>query len=116
MKYSLGIVTENQNRIQKAERLAAVLVDYLPNIQNFHLEKYDKFPNSYRIELEGNFTNPDDHLHDSIRITDSVCSNWMLMYDRDQQTIELIFNKSDSSRFEKDEFNVIRWGHFQVMK
>ena len=55
--YSLGIVTENQNNAKKAEALAALLVDYLPNIYHFHLKKYDKFPNSYRIELEGKFIN-----------------------------------------------------------
>jgi hypothetical protein len=115
IRFSLGIVTENQNRVQKAEKLAAQLVDYLPNIHNFHLEKYDKFPNSYRIVLEGSLSNPDDQIHESIQIADSICSDWLVMYDRDQQSIELIFNKVDSSRFESDAFNVIRWAHFQVI-
>ncbi len=113
--YSIGIVTENQNRIQKAEKLAALLVDHLPNVHNFHLEKYDKFPNSYRIVLEGSFLDSENQIHESIQITDSICSNWLVMYERDQQTIELIFNKTDSSSFERDEFNVIRWAHFQVI-
>ena len=114
-RFSLGIVTENQNRIQKAEKLAASLVDHLPNIHNFHLVKYHKFPNSYRIELEGSFSNTDDLIHESIKITDSICSDWLVMYDRDQKTVELIFNKGESSRFEMDAFNVIRWGHFQII-
>lgn len=116
VKYSLGIVTENQKRVQQAEKLAAIMVDHLPEIQNFHLERYDKFPNSYRIELEGSLSSTDNGIHESIQIADSICSNWTVMYDRDQQTIELIFNKSESSQFEKEEFNVIRWAHFQVLK
>lgn len=113
--FSLGIVTENQKRVENAEKLAALLVDHLPNIQNFHLAKYDKFPSSYRIELEGSFINPADHIYESIKISDSISSGWMVLYDRDQETVELIFNKTDSTRFEHDEFNVIRWAHFQII-
>ena len=116
LTFSIGIVTENQRRVQKAEELAALMVDHLPDIHNFHLERYDKFPNSYRIELEGSFSSTDNGIHILIQIADSICSNWTVMYDRDQQTIELIFNKSESSQFEKEEFNVIRWAHFQVLK
>ena len=116
VKYSLGIVTENQKRVQQAEKLAALLVDHLPYIHNFHLEKYDKLPNSYRIELEGSLSSTDNGIHESIQITDSICSSWMVMYDRDQQSIELIFNKSESSHFEREEFNIIRWAHFQLMR
>lgn len=114
-KFSLGIVTENQKRVQKAETLAALLVDYLPNIRNFHLEKYSKFPNSYRIELEGDFTDSTKLVSESIEITDSMASPWLVFYDRDSGNIELIFNKTESSRFEHNEFHVIRWAHFQVM-
>ncbi len=115
VKFNLGIVTDNQNKVQKAEKLAALLVDHLPNIHNFHLEKYDKFPNSFRIVLEGSLSNPEERIHESIQIADSICSNWMIMYDRDLETIELIFNKSDACRYEREEFNVIRWAHFQVL-
>jgi hypothetical protein len=113
--YSLGIVTENQNNAKKAEALAALLVDYLPNIYNFHLKKYDKFPNSYRIELEGKFIKWEHHIHEAIQISDSICSGWIVMYDRDMECIELIFNKTDTTTFEHNEFNVIRWAHFQTL-
>jgi len=112
--FSLGIVTENQNRIQKAEKLASILVEHLPAVRNFDIQKYNKLPGSYRIELEGIFQTQ-NHIKESIQITDSICSPWMVMYDRDSTNIELIFNTSESGQFEFKEFNVIRWAHFQVI-
>lgn len=82
---------QSWNRYRKSEKmqkeaLAVLLVDYLPNIHNFHLENYNKFPNSYRIVLKDSLAKPDNLVHKTIPIADSICSDWKVMYDRDKES------------------------------
>jgi len=51
-----------------------------------------------------------------ISLTDKLVSPWILYFDKEENSIELIYNKNESTRERKIEFNVIKWGHLQITK
>ncbi|KQR91121.1 hypothetical protein ASG01_14665 [Chryseobacterium sp. Leaf180] len=115
----LTIVTENQTKKIKAEKLSELLQSELGNDwEILTIEKYHKFDNSYKIELKTtlieNRTDKVNHL--AISLTDKLLSPWLLYYDKDESFIELIYNKDENAKIRKIEFNVIKWGHLQITK
>ena len=95
--YSLGLVTENQNSVQKAEALTALMVDHLPNINNFHIERYDNFPSSFRIELEGLLANPDDQIRVKINNIGSKLTEGFAGLDQTEDIIKNEFERLEGS-------------------
>ncbi|MAD96063.1 MAG: hypothetical protein CMB99_01935 [Flavobacteriaceae bacterium] len=114
--YRLVVVTENQNTKKKGEILAQLLCEMLETQNEFMIEKYPKFDNSFRIEVTGVLRPDKNTIEASIVLTDRICSPWMVTYDGLDGKIELTFNKSSSSKFRKTEFNVIRWSLFETEK
>lgn len=115
----LTIVTENQTKKIKAEKLSELLQSELGNDwEILTIEKYHKFDNSYKLEFKKtlieNRTDKINHL--AISLTDKLLSPWLLYYDKDESIIELIYNKNENARIRKIEFNVIKWGHLQITK
>lgn len=112
-KYSLVIITEHQNSIEKAKKVADLISDILDSKKDYIISKYDKFEHSFRIvfHVEISTTRP---IESSIEITDRLCSPWTITYDREAHNAELIFNKTEYSTFRKIEFNVIKWAAFEI--
>lgn len=115
----LTIVTENQTKKIKAEKLSELLQSELGNDwEILTIEKYHKFDNSYKIELKKtlieNRTDKVNHL--AISLTDKLLSPWLLYYNKDERFIELIYNKDENAKIRKIKFNVIKWGHLQITK
>lgn len=109
----LTIVTENQSLKVKAERLAQLLqVEFGEICSLKKIEKYSKFDNSYKIELEFSFAANENLILSGISLTDKIASPWTIYFDRGENTVELIFNKNSHTQFRKIEFNVIIWGHY----
>ena len=112
----LSIVTEKQNNISKADKLAKLIAETLEIGNPFHVEKYQKFDNSYKIDFTLNFENPDNSIPESIEKTDRLCSPWTVLLNRNENEIELTFNKTSHTTYTKNDFNIIVWGYWQVEK
>ena len=117
-KVCLTIVTENQRTKRSAEILAEILVQKLGNdSKTVKIEKYYKFDNSFKIELEFDIIEIDKAKINNYLISSAnlIASPWLLYYDSLEQIIELIYNKNENSRIKDLHFNVIKWGHWQVI-
>jgi len=115
----LTLITENQTQMRKAELFAELIQSELGEdweIKN--IDKYHKFGNSYKIEFKyvfnGKQRNEINNL--AISLTDKLVSPWLVYFDKDENSIELIYNKDENTRKGKEEFNVIKWGHLQIVK
>src|SRR5690606_9006765 len=112
-KFRLTLVTENQKSLEKAKKFAELICG-TPNCKNgYEISKYEKFENSYRIEIVGQITDKNS-VAESIELTDRICSPWLMTYERPKNSVELIFNKSDLSNFRRAEFNVLNWANFGI--
>lgn len=110
------MITENQNKSDKADKIANLILKELNCNKVFQIDKYDKFENSYKIELEFLFDNEKDSIVESIEKTDRIYAPWIIYYDRNENEVELIFNKSDQSRIRKVDYNVIKWANLIIEK
>jgi hypothetical protein len=113
-KVCLTIVTENQRTKRSAEILAEILVQKLGNdSKTVKIEKYYKFDNSFKIELEFDIIEIDKAKINNCLISSAnlIASPWLLYYDSLEQIIKLIYNKNENSRIKDLHFNVIKWGH-----
>lgn len=112
--FRLSLITENQKTTVKAERVAALVQQELEIAAAPEITKYYKFPDSYRIEFSGQFSSDSGFIAVAVDLTDRLASPWLLSYDRTEEDISMIFNKTDSSRFRRQEFNVICWGNLET--
>ncbi|MCC4213199.1 hypothetical protein [Leeuwenhoekiella parthenopeia] len=112
-KFRLTLVTENQKSLEKGKKFAELICGTLNCKNRFEISKYEKFENSYRIEIIGQITDKNS-VAESIELTDRICSPWIVTYDRPKNSVELIFNKSDFCNFRRAEFNVLNWANFKT--
>ena len=116
---SITIVTEDQSQKAAAEKLADLLLTELGGSwEIISVEKYHKFDNSFKLELIRTFSGiKSEELNLlAIRIADSIASPWLVYFDKDENSIELIYNKDKNSLLRREEFNNIRWGQLQVLR
>ena len=112
-KYRLTIVTRNQNRLDKAEKLAKILKTVLGQESVYEISKYPKFTDSNKIDFIGQLENQ-DLLFQSVELTDRISSPWTVSFNRHENIASLMFNKSENSEFRRQDFNVIEWCHFEL--
>ncbi|NMM50659.1 hypothetical protein [Marinigracilibium pacificum] len=113
-KFRLTLVTENQKSIEKGKKFAELICKTLNHKNGYEISKYEKFENSYRIEISGHIVDKKNSVTESIELTDRICSLWIVTYKRAENNIELMFNKSDFSNFLRNEFNVLNWAEFGI--
>jgi len=113
-KYRLTIITENQNRPEKARKFSELINGGLNSSCEFKISKYEKLKDSYKIEFIGEIKQKSNSISESVELTDRICSPWIMWFNRTQNEIELIFNKTDKSVFRKNEFNTINWASFEI--
>lgn len=113
-KFRLTLITENQKSLDKGRKLAELICQTLKIKNEFEISKYEKFENSYRIEINAQLEKENISIEKSIELTDRICSPWIVTYDRTENNVELIFNKSDFSNFRKNEFNMLNWANFRI--
>lgn len=109
-KMTLTIITENQNKMEKAFKLGQMIKEELGLEKDPEIESYEKFENSYKLNFEIHTSNDQPSLIDMANYSNDLCSSWMLLKVEKGQ-YELVFHKTDQSTFEKREFNVIQWAH-----
>jgi hypothetical protein len=113
----LTIVTESIEGQLAAEKLASLLCDNLGKgwmVQ--HAEPYHKFENSYKIEMACALEPGTQAILEGIRITDNIASPWMVYYDNDADTVELILNQGSQTQYRNRHFECILWAHWQVVE
>ena len=111
--YCLTIITQNQKSKEKALKIGNHLSAILASNYDIILEKYPKFTDSYKIEIKGDI-NSSKSIEESIKLTNQICSPWLVSYDELNNEIELIFNKDNSSIYSDNKLNVIKWANFRV--
>ncbi|WP_308993989.1 hypothetical protein QLS71_017580 [Mariniflexile litorale] len=112
-KFRLTLVTKNQKSLEKGKKFAELICGTLNCKSGYEISKYEKFENSYRIEIIGQITDKNS-VAESIELTDRICSPWIVTYERPKNSVELIFDKSDLSNFRSNEFNVLNWAQFEI--
>lgn len=118
-KAAFTVVTEDGQDAGKASQLAVAIVDILgPDWQIVRIEKYHKFDDAFKIELECILQEEEFCKINqwSVSGSDKIVSPWLLYFDDDEQSIELIFNRNEYSRDRKAEFRLIRWAHWQIIR
>lgn len=112
--FRLTLITENQNSLEKGKKFAELISETLNCKNEYEISKYEKLENSYRIEFIGQITNGKNSISESIELTDRICSPWTVTYERAKNNVELMFNKSGFSNFQRNEFNVLNWAQFII--
>lgn len=110
----LTLISKNQNSYSKAEKLADLVSEILTVKNLFKISKYEKFVDSYKLEIVIKIGSAENSIVESIEKTDMLCSPWLVKFNRSDKEVELMFNKSDDSNFSREEFNVIAWGNWQL--
>lgn len=112
-KYRLSVITENQKQFNKAQKVADLIKKDLKIETDPAIRKYDKFPNSYKIEFIGEFNPPYNFISEAVELTNRLASPWNVQYGQINGEVELIFNKASDFRYERIEYNVVRWAIFE---
>ncbi|MFL9834543.1 hypothetical protein [Chryseobacterium terrae] len=113
-KIYLTIITENQDTKIKAEKLSEKLLNYEKNCKLISIEKYYKLENSFKLEFEISiYTENINLVNEVLAYSNKIVKPWLIYYNEENKSVELIFNKSKLSRFRKNEFNVINWMQIQ---
>lgn len=110
------IITEHQPTREKAKKLAAELQQVLPQTEIVKIEKYYKFPDSFCIDVKTVLKaeiSAEELAFTILDFAGKIASPWEVYFQNGANEFEMIFNKSEHTRFLKSSFNVIRWMHIQ---
>ena len=114
--FRLTIITENQNSLGNGKKFAELICETLNCRNGFEISKYEKIKNSYRIEIIGKMANQNNSISESIELTDRICSPWIVNFDRTENEVELMFNKSEFTNYRNENFNTLNWANFEIEK
>jgi hypothetical protein len=114
--YRLTLITENQNSLEKGKKFAELICETLNCENEFEISKYEKLNNSYRIEIIGKMSDQNNSISESIELTDRICSPWIVNFDRIENDVELMFNKSELTNYRNESFNTLNWANFEIQK
>src|SRR5690606_18825394 len=106
--------TENQTQPNKADKVADLVKKDLGIHSDPEIRKYEKFKDSYKIEFLGKFSSDSNFISEAVELTDRIASPWIVQFDRTTGEIGLIFNKTADSRYERKDFNVVRWANLET--
>lgn len=113
---TLSIVTENQKSKTKAEKLAGIISNDLKIVNSARIENYSKSENSYKLDFEFRLENDGNSIYESLEKADRLCTPWIVWFNREENEVELVFNKTTESKFRRLEYNVISWCTWTVDK
>lgn len=116
IKAKITSVTESLNSREKAVNLANMVSEELKNVIEVSVSPYEKFENSWRIEILFELTDSSNYIERILEITSKIAIPWTVWYTPNRANINLVFNKTDYSRVYRKEYNVIRWASFDLME
>jgi hypothetical protein len=112
----LTLVVQNSKFSDEAQVIKSALLNLLGEKCKFiSLTEYHKFENSFMLDFSINYslgTAKEFLLYEMTRISSLIARPWLIYFSEDNST-ELIFNKSDATQFTQENFNPIIWGHIQ---
>ena len=111
--FRLTLITTHQNSIEKARNFSKLIQKKLNTDIDFKISKYGKLTDSFKIFCIGKLNTASEIIPQLIELSDRICSPWIVNYDRNEHTIELLF-QSEHGQFRKNEFNVIHWALMEV--
>lgn len=114
-KFQLVLIVENQSSPEKAKELAERISETIMYKSLVEISEYDKFENAFRIAILGEIGANENGIEEVIKLTDLICSPWLITYQKETEGVELFFNKTRHSHFRKDDFNVIVWGNLEMI-
>lgn len=108
-KITWTFFTANQNKKEKAQKVAKLLLNQMPNSEVINVEKYWKTENAYKFIIETTLgeTDFDAAVLKCLKLSAQICGTWIMSYDENQERFGLDFNKTKFSHFGRIEFNVI---------
>ncbi|OJJ20997.1 hypothetical protein BKI52_10500 [marine bacterium AO1-C] len=108
-KITWTFFTQNQNKKEKAQKIAELLLEQMPGSELVGLEKYWKIENSYTFTIETNLGEDDfdTAVLKCLKISAKICGTWSVNYDENYPRFCLDFTKTIHSSFGRIEFNVI---------
>ncbi len=111
---SLTIITRNQNKKEKAEKLAKEIINNLNIDSEINIEKYHKYDNSFKITLSFKLDEQGNDLTCKIlSLTNDICSPWIITYN--DGITELVFNSNNyPHNYSKNSYNVIEWANLFI--
>ena len=114
--FRLTLITENQNSLEKGNKFAESICETLNCENKFEISKYEKLKNSYRIEIIGKISDQNNSILESIELTDRICSPWIVNFNRTENEVEQMFNKSKLTNYRNENFNTLNWANFVIEK
>ena len=118
-KFRLNLITENQNSIEKGKKFAELICKTLNCENGFEISKYNKLKDSFRIEIIGIIgiiINENNSTLEAIELTDRICSPWIMKFDRMENKIEMMFNKSKLLDYLNINLNTLNWANLEIEK
>lgn len=115
-KILLTLVVQNTKFGDEANLIKAEALDLLgKNCKFISLNEYQKFKDSYMLDFQIILSDGTkaQTLYEQLRISSLIAQPW-LIYFNEGESSELIFNKSDASRFANENFSSVIWGHIQI--
>ena len=109
--FRLTIITKNQKSNSKAKKLADLISNQFENVSQIIVDPYHKFENSFKIDLVGEIPQNVDPLSWFVIKSNSIVKPWLINYTHENNECDLIFNKSENSKFSIQDLNVIYWAH-----
>ena len=113
-KLKLTVITRNQKLKDKAQKLSELIISTLSIDSLPHIDKYPKFNDSFKITFTFDWDSTKNLTHHMIEIADRLSTPWTTYFDRATDSVDLIYNKTDSSQIRRNEFNVIDWAELQI--
>ncbi|MFN8236806.1 MAG: hypothetical protein U0T77_01430 [Chitinophagales bacterium] len=81
---------------------------------------YEKFEDCYKLEFEILAENPamydrEKWMYRLLLVSEAIARPWLIYFDRDSDSTELIFNRTGQTKVAIPAFEVIRWAHLQFI-
>ncbi len=113
-KLRLTVITCNQKTKEKAQKLSDLMKSIVSTDSFEQIDKYTKSNDSFKISLVFDCDPTLNLANQMIEIADRLFAPWTTYFDRTNNSVDLIYNKTDSCQIRRNEFNVIDWAEFQI--
>jgi len=107
-KFNLHIITDCQDQSQ-VEKLAQKLMFVLPAESTFKVLK------TQQLHITGVYLDDFDSISQATEISDRICSPWLMVFNREENEIELQFSRSNNVTLREPSFNAIKSAVFKTL-
>ena len=94
---------------EKALKTARLIAKALLAKSGVKISEYPKFENSYKVECSVDIPEGQTSAMVAITLASKICTPWLVWYDDQNNSLEMIFNRDVHTRFRNEAFNTIMW-------